>query len=143
MLLDELEDAPQIAGLKASLEVAAKDYLKAMRIRRLIQQEISKLYGDVDVLLAPGRPGPATKTDEPLDRSSGRAGRPASGGLRSMIQAGNLAGLPALVLPCGFVDNLPVAVQLMGVPFSENTLFALGREFQKRTDWHKRRPPGV
>ncbi len=141
--VDELEDAPQIAGLKASLEVAAKDYLKAMRIRRLIQQEISKLYGDVDVLLAPGRPGPATKTDEPLDRSSGRAGRPASGGLRSMIQAGNLAGLPALVLPCGFVDNLPVAVQLMGVPFSENTLFALGREFQKRTDWHKRRPPGV
>ena len=50
------------------------------------------------------------------------------------------AGLPALVLPCGFAANLPVALQLVGVPFSENALLAVGREFQTRTDWHKRRP---
>ena len=61
-------------------------------------------------------------------------------GFEGIIPAGNLAGLPALVLPCGFADNLPVALQLVGVPFSENLLLAFGREFQSRTDWHKRRP---
>jgi aspartyl-tRNA(Asn)/glutamyl-tRNA(Gln) amidotransferase subunit A len=54
---------------------------------------------------------------------------------------GNLAGLPALVLPCGLADGLPVALQLVGAPFGENTLLAIGREFQSRTDWHKWRPP--
>jgi aspartyl-tRNA(Asn)/glutamyl-tRNA(Gln) amidotransferase subunit A len=56
---------------------------------------------------------------------------------------GNLAGLPALVLPCGMAENMPVAVQLVGLPFSENMLLSIGREYQSKTDWHKRRPPGV
>ena len=56
---------------------------------------------------------------------------------------GNLAGLPALVFPCGFADNLPVALQVVGAPFSENLLLSIGREFQARTDWHRRRPPGL
>ena len=64
-------------------------------------------------------------------------------GFHGIIPAGNLAGLPALVLPCGFSPSMPVALQLVGAPFSENTLLAIGSEFQARTDWHKRRPPGV
>jgi aspartyl-tRNA(Asn)/glutamyl-tRNA(Gln) amidotransferase subunit A len=48
-----------------------------------------------------------------------------------------------MVLPCGFAENLPVALQVVGVPFSENLLLAIGKEFQARSDWHKRRPPGV
>jgi aspartyl-tRNA(Asn)/glutamyl-tRNA(Gln) amidotransferase subunit A len=140
--VEELADKAQIAGLKASLELPAKDYLKAMRMRRLIQEGFSKLFGTVDVLVAPGRPGPASKVDQPLDRSGASAGgaTPRDPGFRAIIQAGNLAGLPALVLPCGFAENLPVALQVVGVPFSENTLLAVGREFQTRTDWHKRRP---
>ena len=137
--VDELADKPQIAGLKASLELPAKDYLKAMRMRRMIQDEVSKLFGNIDVLLAPGRPGIATKIDQPLDRGAGGA-PPKDPGFRAIIQMGNLAGLPALVLPCGFAENMPVALQVVGVPFSENTLLAIGREFQKRTDWHKRQP---
>jgi aspartyl-tRNA(Asn)/glutamyl-tRNA(Gln) amidotransferase subunit A len=140
--VNELADQAQIAGLKASLEVTAKDYLKAMRIRRLVQEAFSRLFGEVDMLLAPGRPGPATPVNQPLDRGAG-APAPGNPGFRAIIQAGNLAGLPALVLPCGFAENLPVALQLVGVPFSENTLLAVGREFQTRTDWHKRKPPGV
>jgi aspartyl-tRNA(Asn)/glutamyl-tRNA(Gln) amidotransferase subunit A len=139
--VNELADAPQIAGLKASLEVPAKDYLKAMRIRRLIQEEFSKLFGDVDVLLAPGRSGPAPKVDQPLDAPGPQFPQVTPPGFQGIIQAGNLAGLPALVLPCGFAERMPVALQLVGVPFSENTLLAVGREFQTRTDWHKRRPP--
>ena len=141
--VDELADAAQIAGLKASLEVPAKDYLKAMRLRRLIQEEFVKLFTQVDVLLAPGRPGPATKLDQPLDRGGFQPAAGTPGGLQGIIQAGNLAGLPALVLPCGFAENLPVALQVVGAPFAENLLLAIGREFQKVTDWHKKRPPGV
>lgn len=141
--VDELTDAAQIAGLKASLELPAKDYLKAMRLRRLIQEEFRKLFAGVDALLAPGRPGAATKIDQPLDQGAFQppAGTPM--GLQGIIQAGNLAGLPALVVPCGFADNLPVALQLVGAPFTENLLLAIGRDFQTRTDWHKRRPPEI
>jgi aspartyl-tRNA(Asn)/glutamyl-tRNA(Gln) amidotransferase subunit A len=142
--VDQLADQRQIAGLKASLEFPAKDYLKAMRVRRLIQDEFARLFSGVDALLAPGRPGPATRLDQPLDQPAGPQppeGTPA--GLTGLIQAGNLAGLPALVLPCGFAENLPVALQVVGAPFSENTLLALGREFQARTDWHKRQPPSL
>ena len=46
-----------------------------------------------------------------------------------------MAGRPARVLPCGVVENLPVALQLVGAPFGENTLLAIGREFQARTEW--------
>ena len=137
--VDELADKPQIAGLKASLELPAKDYLKAMRVRRLIQEEISRLFGQVDVLLAPARNAIAPKIDQRLDAPPAGA-VPADPGFRAIIPLGNLAGLPALVLPCGFADNMPVALQLVGVPFSENTLLALGRDFQSKTDWHKRHP---
>jgi len=138
--VDELADQKQIAGLKAGLEIPAHVYLTAMRVRRLAQQAIIKLFVDVDVLLAPSRPGPAPKIDTPLDQHAAAA-PPQNPGLRALIPAGNLAGMPALSLPCGFADNLPVAVQLVGLPFTENTLLAIGKEFQSRTDWHKRRPP--
>jgi aspartyl-tRNA(Asn)/glutamyl-tRNA(Gln) amidotransferase subunit A len=140
--VEELADRKQIAGLKAGLEIPAHVYLKAMRIRRLAKQEIFKLFAGVDVLLSPSRMGPAPKISEPLDRRPDRPAPPRPG-LAALIPAGNLAGLPALSLPCGFAGNLPVALQLVGMPFSENTLLAVGREFQSRTDWHKRRPPGV
>ena len=141
--VNDLADAAQIAGLKASLEVPAKDYLKAMRLRRIIQEKITELFTQVDVLVAPGRPGPATKLDQPLDRGGFQPADGTPPGLQGLVQAGNLAGLPALVLPCGFADNLPVALQIVGLPFTENLLLALGREFQARTDWHKKRPPEV
>ena len=68
-------------------------------------------------------------------------GHPKAPGLTALIEAGNLAGLPALSLPCGFAGGLPIAIQLVGRPFTENTLLAIGKAFQERTDWHKRRPP--
>jgi aspartyl-tRNA(Asn)/glutamyl-tRNA(Gln) amidotransferase subunit A len=141
--VDELADAAQIAGLKASLELPAKDYLKAMRLRRLIQTEFTKVFAQVDGLLAPGRSGPASKIDQPLDSGGFQPPAGTPPGLQGIIQAGNLAGLPALVLPCGFAADLPVALQLVGAPFTENMLLAFGRDFQSRTDWHKKRPPEV
>lgn len=96
---------------------------------------------DVDILVSPARMNVAPKIDEPLDRRPQDRPAPASPGMSALIAASNLAGLPALVLPCGFAGGLPVALQLVGRPFSENNLLALGREFQNRTDWHRRRPP--
>jgi aspartyl-tRNA(Asn)/glutamyl-tRNA(Gln) amidotransferase subunit A len=113
-----------------------------MRLRRIMQAEVRNIFGSVDVLLAPGRAGIAPKVDQPLDR--GPAGpAPKDPGFRAIIPMGNLAGLPALVLPCGFAENMPVALQVVGPPFSENTLLAIGREFQSHTDWHLRRPPSA
>jgi aspartyl-tRNA(Asn)/glutamyl-tRNA(Gln) amidotransferase subunit A len=138
--VNELADQSQIAGLKASQDVAAKDYLKAMRVRRIIQQEFSKLFETVDVLLAPGQPGPAPLANADLNAPDRPIPPGTPPGLQGIVPAGNLAGMPALVLPCGFAEGLPVALQLTGLPFSENTLLAIGREFQARTDWHKRHP---
>jgi aspartyl-tRNA(Asn)/glutamyl-tRNA(Gln) amidotransferase subunit A len=114
-----------------------------MRIRSSIKDAFRKLFVDVDVLLTPTRAGVATPIQEPLDRPQAPAAtaRPKSRGLSGLIPAGNLAGLPALSLPCGFVENLPVAVCLVGRAWTENTLLAYGRMFQGNTDFHRRRPP--
>ena len=139
--VDELADQKQIAGLKAGLEISAADYLKAMRIRSLMQNAFRDLFALTDVLLAPSRLAPANPIDQPLDRPASDRPTPSTPGLTALIPAGNLAGLPALSLPCGFADRMPIGIQLVGRPFSENTLLMLGRRFQERTDFHKRRPP--
>ncbi|HWB86827.1 MAG TPA: amidase [Bryobacteraceae bacterium] len=138
--VDELADPAQIAGLKASLDIAAKDYLKAMRVRRLMQEAFSKLFVDIHALVAPGYLTPAPLVSKALDGAP-RSSTPKDPGFTSLIPASNLAGLPALVLPCGLAEKMPVAIQLVGRPFTENTLLAMGKDFQSRTDWHKRRPP--
>jgi len=139
--VDQLADAKQIAGLKASLDVSASEYLKAMRIRALIQQAFDKaFYEQYDVILAPARTGTASKLNEPLDAGRGRPA-PTDMGFAAIIPAGNLAGLPALSLPCGLANGLPVGIQLVARPFNENLLLALGKAFQERTDFHRQRPP--
>jgi len=140
--VNELADAKQIAGFHAAMELPAKEYLKAMRLRSSLQMAMRELLSDIDVLVAPARPGPAGKITDALDgpRDSHRT-LPKDPGLTALIAAGNLAGLPALVLPCGFADGMPIAIQIVGRAFTENTLLAIGKEFQNRTDWHKRRPP--
>ncbi len=138
--VNELADQKQIAGLKAGLEIPAKDYLKAMRIRSLVQQAFRELFIDIDVLVTPSRFGIAPKISDPLDRPTTNRPRPTDRGLSALIPAGNLAGLPALSLPCGFAEQMPVGISLVSRPFSEMMILHLGREFQSRTDWHKRRP---
>jgi aspartyl-tRNA(Asn)/glutamyl-tRNA(Gln) amidotransferase subunit A len=141
--VDQIADEKQAAGLKAAAELPAQDYLRAMRIRTLVKAAFRDLFYDVDMLLAPSRLGVANRIDTPLDAPQPRGNTPASErrrGLTGHIPAGNLAGLPALSLPCGLVNGLPVAVSLVGRAFTENALLAVGKAFQDRTDWHKQRP---
>jgi len=138
--VDQLADQRQIAGLRAGLDVAARDYLKAMRARRLIQEALGRLFVEYDVLVSPSCFGPASRIADPVDSEPERP-KPSQRGLSDLCAAGNLAGLPALFLPCGFADGLPVGIQVVSRPFREALLVAVGREFQTRTDWHRRRPP--
>lgn len=142
--IDTIQDARQAAGLKSGLDITASDYLHAMRVRRLAQEALATLFSGVDLILSPARFGVAPPIQEPLDRPSGTSSARQGGGTRAIISAGNLAGLPALVLPAGLAGEgpaaLPAAICLTGRPFSENTLLRLGMEFQSATNWHRARP---
>jgi aspartyl-tRNA(Asn)/glutamyl-tRNA(Gln) amidotransferase subunit A len=110
-------------------------YLKAQRCRRLITEDFRRAFETVDVLVGPTAPEVAfrlgEKTDDPVKM------------YLSDINtiAVNLAGLPGLSLPAGFVDGLPVGMQLIGPHFSEGRLLNVAHQFQRETDWHRQLPP--
>jgi len=111
-------------------------YLKAQRVRQLISADFARAFERVDVLLGPTSPTPAfplgAKTSDPITMY-----------LNDIYTIGaNLAGLPALSVPCGFVDGLPVGLQLMGPHFAESRLLSAAHAFQGETDWHRRIPRG-
>ncbi|MFL6465930.1 MAG: amidase [Bryobacteraceae bacterium] len=138
--VDALADQSQIAGLKASMNYSAVDYLKAMRVRSQVQDAFRKVFADLDLLLAPTRFNLPDRSDQPFDEAPRK--HPDQRGVGSgLVQASNLCGLPALTIPCGFVNGLPIGLQIVGPPFTENRLIAFAREFQKRTDFHKQHPP--
>jgi aspartyl-tRNA(Asn)/glutamyl-tRNA(Gln) amidotransferase subunit A len=142
--VDQLADQEQISGLKAALSYSAVDYLKAMRIRRQIQTAFSEMFTNIDILIAPTRKTIAELATVPFDQQRPEKQPPERPrGLYGLVPATNLAGFPALSLPCGFVNGMPVGIQLVGNQYSENTLLNIGREFQSVTDFHKQRPPGV
>jgi aspartyl-tRNA(Asn)/glutamyl-tRNA(Gln) amidotransferase subunit A len=137
--VDQLADQGQIDGLKASMNYSALDYLKAMRIRTQIQQAFRALFASVDLLVAPTKVDMPDKADGLFDETIPK--RPDTKGVfAGLVQASNLCGLPALTIPCGFANGLPVGLQIVGRPFSENRILALGVEFQKRTNFHLQQP---
>jgi aspartyl-tRNA(Asn)/glutamyl-tRNA(Gln) amidotransferase subunit A len=109
-------------------------YLKAQKIRRLIAQDFTNVFAEVDLVLAPTAPTPAFKknqlTDDPV----------------AMYQQDlytvptSLAGLPAMSVPCGFSQGLPMGMQLIAPAFREDLPLMLAAQFQRHTDWHRRRP---
>ena len=128
-----VEPAAKWAG-DAARTVSALDYVRAMQARRLIQQAFGEVLERFDVLISPTLPITAPSLSEKLETSFAYSDPLGSGG--------NLAGLPALSLPCGFSKaGLPIGVQIVGRPFGDLQVLALGRLFQESTDWHRRRPP--
>jgi aspartyl-tRNA(Asn)/glutamyl-tRNA(Gln) amidotransferase subunit A len=104
-------------------------YLKAQKIRGLIRQDFSNAFKNVDVLMGPTAPSPAFKIGE-------KANDPISMYLSDIYTiAINLAGLPAMSVPAGFVNKLPVGLQLIGDFFTEARLLNIAHHFQKATDY--------
>ena len=109
-------------------------YKKAQQIRRLIKNDFLEAFKSVDAILGPTTPGPAF-------RIGANADEPQAMYLQDIYTiSANLAGLPAISLPAGFVEDLPAGIQLIGNYFDEATLLNLGHQFQSQTDWHRKTP---
>ena len=109
-------------------------YLKAQQARTLIRQDFAKVFESVDALVTPTSPVVAFPLGEKM-------ADPVQMYLVDVCTIPvNIAGLPALSVPCGFSRGLPVGMQLIGPHLSEPTLLSIGYAFQEATDWNKRRP---
>jgi aspartyl-tRNA(Asn)/glutamyl-tRNA(Gln) amidotransferase subunit A len=110
-------------------------YLRALKVRTLIKNDFDAVFKDFDCIVAPTSPTPAFKIGE-------RAADPLSMYLSDIYTiAVNLAGIPAISVPCGFTKNgLPVGLQIMAKPFNEEMLFRLAHAFEQNTEWHKLKP---
>ena len=111
-------------------------YLQAQKVRRLISDDFAQAFEQVDVIAGPTTPTPAfaigQKSDDPVQMY-----------LNDIYTIGaNLAGLPAMSVPCGFVDDLPVGLQLIAPHLREEELLRAAHQYQLATDWHTRMPPG-
>ena len=113
-------------------------YLKAQQVRQLIAADFARAFAEVDVVIGPTAPTPAfglgAKTSDPITMY-----------LNDIYTIGaNLAGLPAISIPCGFVTEggreLPVGLQLVGPHFAESRLLSVSHQYQQLTDWHRRLP---
>jgi aspartyl-tRNA(Asn)/glutamyl-tRNA(Gln) amidotransferase subunit A len=109
-------------------------YLKAQKVRTLIRRELDALFDRFDALITPTSPTVPFKLGE-------KVGDPLQMYLSDVCAVSvNIAGIPALSVPAGFADGLPVGMQIIGKPLSEAILFRIGYAFQQATDWHKRTP---
>ncbi|MBT3313414.1 MAG: Asp-tRNA(Asn)/Glu-tRNA(Gln) amidotransferase subunit GatA [Anaerolineae bacterium] len=110
-------------------------YGQAQKVRTLIRRDFEKAFERVDAIAAPIAPTTAFEVGKHGDD-------PISMYLEDIFTLpANLAGVPGLAIPVGFDgDKMPVGMQLMGAPFSEENLFAIGRSYQGATDWHEMKP---
>jgi aspartyl-tRNA(Asn)/glutamyl-tRNA(Gln) amidotransferase subunit A len=120
----------------AGTTVFAVDYLRAMRVRRIVDARVDQLLRRFDALLYPTTAFVASPLDVDFDTYNGTLRRLPLGA------AGNLAGLPAISVPNGFGERgLPTAVQIVGRVGSESSILAVANAYQALTSWHDARPP--
>lgn len=108
-------------------------YRKAQQVRRLIRQDFLTAFEKVDCILTPVTPTPAEELGQPDD--------PIAAYLADVFTiACNLAGLPGLAMPAGFINDMPIGAQLLGPYFSEGRLLNIAHQYQQHTDWHRQLP---
>jgi len=109
-------------------------YLKAMKVRRLIRNDFIKAFQKVDVIICPVSP------TLPF-RLGGKVNNPLQMYLADIFTVtANLAGVPSLAVPCGFINGIPVGMQIIGPDFSEKLLYQVGHTYEQETKWYERRP---
>ncbi|MCK4554613.1 Asp-tRNA(Asn)/Glu-tRNA(Gln) amidotransferase subunit GatA, partial [Candidatus Parcubacteria bacterium] len=108
-------------------------YLQAQKVRTKIVQEFDQVLNDVDVLATPASPNTAFKIGE-------KSNDPLEMYLEDIfVSPSSLAGLPAISVPCGFADGLPVGMQIIGRRFDEKTVLRVCNSYEQATDWHKQK----
>ena len=109
-------------------------YLKALKVRTLIKNDFDEVFKDCDCVVTPTAPTPAFKIGEKFED-------PLEMYLSDIYTiSANLAGIPAISIPCGFVDNLPVGLQILAKPFAEENIFQAASAYERSTQWHKMKP---
>ncbi len=109
-------------------------YLKAQKVRTLIRREFDQAFEKYDVLVTPTSPTVPFKMGEKMDD-------PLQMYLSDVCTLPiNIAGLPAISIPAGFANGLPIGMQIIGKPFSEETILKIAYAYEQATDWHKRKP---
>ena len=109
-------------------------YLKAMKVRRLIREDFVEAFKKVDVLICPISPSVPFKIGE-------KTNDPLTMYLSDIYTTSmNLAGVPSLAVPAGFVDNLPVGLQIVGPDFSEKLLYQVAYAYEQETKWYEKKP---
>jgi len=109
-------------------------YLKAQKVRTLIKRDFDEAFQRFDLLAAPTSPSVAFKVGE-------KAGDPLAMYASDVCTIPvNLAGLPGISLPCGFSQDLPVGLQLIGKPLGEEMLIKAAYAYEQSTDWRSRKP---
>jgi len=123
----------QINGY-VSEQISASDYMQALQIRGVFQKRVDALFDEFDVVMAASLPVAATTLETNLE--TGLSFADPLGGL------GNLCGLPAISVPCGFTpETLPVGIQFMARARNDRDVVAAANLFQQHSDWHTKRPP--
>ncbi len=113
--------------------VSGQDFLRAQRIRRVLQEKMDGVFQQCDVLVAPSLPVPASRLDANLETSLSFAD-PVGG-------IGNLCGLPAQSVPCGFTKGgLPIGMQFLAPALRDSDVIAVAQMFQAKTDWNRKHP---
>jgi aspartyl-tRNA(Asn)/glutamyl-tRNA(Gln) amidotransferase subunit A len=129
----ELTDPLGKIGGYMNEEISASDFILAQRIRAILQKKMEEIFTQVDVLATATLPVTAPKIDANLDQELGFADP--IGGI------GNICGLPAISVPCGFGQNgLPVGIQFIAGGLDDAKVVQAARLYQRQTDWHRKRP---
>ena len=109
-------------------------YVKAQKVRTLIKADFDSAFERVDAIVAPTSPTVAfpigSRTDDPVQMYLADV----------FTIPANMAGICGMAVPCGFVDGLPVSLQILGKPFDEETIFQIGHAYEQSTDWHNQHP---
>ncbi|HEX7418918.1 MAG TPA: amidase [Thermoanaerobaculia bacterium] len=132
--VSDLVDPGSRVGGYINATIPGNDYVRAQRIRSIVQRKIDAMFDDVDVISAASLPIAATTMETNLETDLAFADP--LGGI------GNFCGLPAISVPSGFTaKNLPTGIQFIGRVLDDDKVLAAANLFQSKTDWHKRRPP--
>ncbi len=111
-----------------------KYYHQAEKVRSLIISDYNRAFSEVDLIIGPTSPGPALKVGASLDQ-------PMFGEMEDiLVEASSIAGLPGISIPCGFVDGLPIGLQIVAQRGEEQKVISAARHYQSATRWHNERP---